>query len=131
MAKRLCCGFRGKIYYTDVNEKEGIMVGQRVEVTDSAVEAVMEKLCYMAESKKPFDGKAEIEINGFKLSIDGTGNPRFMEKYGGNKNERTDYFTVADILGRKNRHDTRDLLHSRFFCNYIRRVCCISSHDSL
>lgn len=79
MAKRLCCGFRGKIYYTDVNEKEGIMVGQRVEVTDSAVEAVMEKLCYMAE----------IEINGFKLSIDGTGNPRFMEKYGGNKNERT------------------------------------------
>lgn len=30
-------------------------------------------------------------------------------------NERTDYFTVADILGRKNRHDTRDLLHSRFF----------------
>ena len=26
MAKRLCCGFRGKIYYTDVNEKEGIMV---------------------------------------------------------------------------------------------------------
>lgn len=89
MAKRLCCGFRGKIYYTDVNEKEGIMVGQRVEVTDSAIEAVMEKLCYMAESKKPFDGKAEIEINGFKLSIDGTGNPRFMEKYGGNKNERT------------------------------------------
>lgn len=42
MAKRLCCGFRGKIYYTDVNEKEGIMVGQRVEVTESAVEAVME-----------------------------------------------------------------------------------------
>lgn len=40
MAKRLCCGFRGKIYYTDVNEKEGIMVGQRVEVTDSATEAV-------------------------------------------------------------------------------------------
>lgn len=24
MAKRLCCGFRGKIYYTDVNEKEGM-----------------------------------------------------------------------------------------------------------
>ena len=62
--------------------KKGIMVGQRVEVTESAVEAVMEKLCYMAESKKTFDGKAEIEINGFKLSIDGTGNPRFMEQYG-------------------------------------------------
>lgn len=24
MAKRLCCGFRGKIYYTDVNKKEAI-----------------------------------------------------------------------------------------------------------
>lgn len=86
MAKRLCCGFRGKIYYTDVNEKEGIMVGQRVEVTDSAVEAVMEKLCYMAESKKPFDGKAEIAINGFRLSIDCTGNPIFMKDYGGKNN---------------------------------------------
>lgn len=83
MAKRLCCGFRGKIYYTNANEKEGIMVGRRVEVTDSAVEAVMEKLCMMAEEKEPFDGKAEIEINGFRLSIDCTGNPKFMEKYGG------------------------------------------------
>lgn len=82
MTKRLCCGFRGRIYYTNVNEEKGIMVGQKVDVTESAVEAVMEKLCYMAESKKPFDSKAEIEINGFKLSIDGTGNPRFMEKYG-------------------------------------------------
>lgn len=87
MTKRLCCGFRGRIYYTNVNEKKGIMVGQKVDVTESAVEAVMEKLCYMAEIKKPFDGKAEIEINGFKLSIDGTGNSRFMEKYGGDKNE--------------------------------------------
>lgn len=87
MTKRLCCGFRGRIYYTNVNEKKGIMVGQKVDVTESAVEAVMEKLCYMAESKKPFDGKAEIEINGFKLSIDGTGNPRFMEKYGGKEDE--------------------------------------------
>lgn len=80
MAKRLCCGFLGKIYYANVNEEKGIMVGQRVEVTDSAVEAVMEKLCMMAEEKKPFDGKAEIEINGFRLSIDGTGNSHFMEK---------------------------------------------------
>lgn len=83
MAKRLCCGFRGKIYYTDVNEKEGIMVGQKVDVTESAVEAVMERLCWMAESKKPFDGKAEIEINGFKLIFDGTGNSWFMKNYGG------------------------------------------------
>ena len=87
MAKRLCCGFHGKIYYTDVNEEKGIMTGQKVDVTESAVEAVMERLCWMAESKKPFDGKAEIEINGFKLSIYGTGNPRFIEKYGGDKNE--------------------------------------------
>lgn len=87
MAKRLCCGFRGKIYYTDVNEKEGIMVGQKVDVTESAVEAVMERLCWMAESKKPFDGKAEIEINGFKLIFDGTGNSWFMKNYGGKENE--------------------------------------------
>lgn len=82
MAKRLCCGFHGKIYYANVNEKKGIMTGQKVDVTESAVEAAMERLCWMAESKKPFDGKAEIEINGFKLSIDGTGNLGFMEKYG-------------------------------------------------
>ena len=87
MAKRLCCGFLGHIYYANVNEEKGIMTGQKVDVTESAVESVMEKLCYMAESKKPFDGKAEIEINGFKLSIDGTGNLRFMEKYGGEEEE--------------------------------------------
>mgnify|MGYP004565052815 CR=1 FL=1 len=87
MAKRLCCGFLGKIYYANVNEEKGIITGQRVDVTDSAVEAVMERLCYMAESKKPFDGKAEIKINNFRLSIDCTGNPRFMEKYGGKEDE--------------------------------------------
>ena len=58
---------------------------QKVDVTESAVEAVMERLCYMAENKKPFDGKAEIEINGFRLSIDCTGNPMFMEKYAESK----------------------------------------------
>lgn len=36
MTKRLCCGFRGRIYYTNVNEKKGIMVGQKVDVTESA-----------------------------------------------------------------------------------------------
>lgn len=86
MAKRLCCGFLGKIYYANVNEEKGIMTGQKVDVTESAVEAVMERLCWMAESKKPFDGKAEIEINGFRLSIDGTGNQRFMKKNGGKEN---------------------------------------------
>lgn len=86
MAKRLCCGFHGKIYYANVNEEKGIMTCQKVDVTESAVEAVMERLCWMAESKKPFDGKAEIEINGFKLSIDGTGNQRFMKKHGGKNN---------------------------------------------
>lgn len=86
MAKRLCCGFHGKIYYTDVNEEKGIMTGQKVDVTESAVEAVMERLCWMAESKKPFDGKAEIAINGFRLSINCTGNPIFMKDYGGKDN---------------------------------------------
>nr|DAY82750.1 MAG TPA: hypothetical protein [Caudoviricetes sp.] len=86
MAKRLCCGFHGKIYYANVNEEKGIMTGQKVDVTESAVKAVMERLCCMAENKKPFDGKAEIEINGFKLSIDGTGNQRFMKKHGGKNN---------------------------------------------
>lgn len=84
MAKKLCCSFLGKIYYANVNDK-GIITGQKVDVTESAVEAVMDRLCYIAERKKPFDGKAEIEINGFRLSIDCTGNPRFMGKYGGGK----------------------------------------------
>lgn len=83
MAKRLCCGFLGHIYYANVNEEKGIMIGKKVDVTESAVEAVMERLCWMAESKKPFDGKAEIEINGFKLIFDGTGNSWFMKNYGG------------------------------------------------
>lgn len=87
MAKRLCCGFHGKIYYANVNEEKGIMTGQKVDVTESAVEAVMERLCWMAESKKPFDGKAEIEINGFKLIFDGTGNSQFMKNYGGKESE--------------------------------------------
>lgn len=47
----------------------------------------MDKLSWLAVTKKPFDGKAEIEINGFRLSIDGTGNPSFMEKYGGKEDE--------------------------------------------
>lgn len=85
MTKRLCCGFLGHIYYANVNDEKGIMIGQKIDVTESAVEAVMERLLYMAESKKPFDGKAEIEINGFRLSIDGTGNSHFMEKHVGGK----------------------------------------------
>lgn len=32
-------------------------------------------------------------------------------------NERTDYFTVVDILGRQNRHDTSLLHCSRIFTN--------------
>lgn len=41
MAKRLCCGFLGKIYYANVNEEKRIMTGQKVDVTESAV-----KSCY-------------------------------------------------------------------------------------
>lgn len=87
MTKRLCCGFLGKIYYTNVNEEKGIMIGKKVEVTESAVEAVMERLLYLASAKKPFDGKFEIEINGFRLSIDGTANTNFMMQKGDTSNE--------------------------------------------
>lgn len=83
MAKHLCCSALGKIYYANVNGR-GIMTGRKIDLTEDAVVAVMDKLSWKAISKKPFDGKAEIEINGFKLSIDCTGNPSFMEKYGGN-----------------------------------------------
>ena len=72
---------------TKLNEEKGIMTGKKVEVTESAVEAVMERLLYIAESKKPFDGKAEIEINGFRLSIDGTANTNFMMQKGATSNE--------------------------------------------
>lgn len=61
--------------------------GQKIDLTDDAVVAVMDKLSWLAIAKKPFDGKAEIEVNGFRLSIDGTGNPGFMEKYGGKEDE--------------------------------------------
>lgn len=81
MAKRLCCSAFGKIYYAKVNDR-GIITEQKNDLTEDAVVAVMDKLSLLAIAKKPFDGMAEIEINGFKLSIDGTGNPRFMEKYG-------------------------------------------------
>ena len=81
MAKRLCCSAFGKIYYANVNNK-GIITGQKIDLTDDAVVAVMDKLSWLAIAKKPFDGKAEIAINGFRLSIDCTGNPIFMEKYG-------------------------------------------------
>lgn len=85
MAKHLCCSAFGKIYYANVNDK-GIMTGKKIDLTEDAIVAVMDKLSWKAISKKPFDGKAEIEINNFRLSIDCTGNPRFMEKYGGKNN---------------------------------------------
>lgn len=81
MAKHLCCSPLGKIYYANVNDK-GIITGQKIDLTEDAVVAVMDKLSLLAIAKKPFDGKAEIEINGFKLIFDGTGNPKFMEDYG-------------------------------------------------
>ena len=82
MAKKLFCSPLGKIYYTNVNDK-GIITGQKIDLTDDAVVAVMDKLSWLAVAKKPFDGKAEIEINGFKLIFDGTGNSWFMKNYGG------------------------------------------------
>jgi hypothetical protein len=86
MAKHLCCSAFGKIYYANVNDK-GIITGQKIDLTGDAVVAVMDKLSWLAIAKKPFDGKAEIEINGFKLIFDGTGNSWFMKNYGGKESE--------------------------------------------
>ena len=85
MAKHLCCSAFGKIYYANVNDK-GIITGQKIDLTENAVVAVMDKLSLLAIAKKPFDGKAEIAINGFRLSIDCTSNPMFMKDYGGKNN---------------------------------------------
>ena len=82
MAKRLCCSAFGKIYYAKVNDR-GIITEQKNDLT---VVAVMDKLSLLAIAKKPFDGKAEIAINGFRLSIDCTGNPIFMKDYGDKNN---------------------------------------------
>ena len=78
--KKLVCGTFGTIYFANV-DSTGRMIGNRVEVTDDAILAVMEHMASMASDKKPFDGKAEIEINGFKLMFDGTGVERYMSKY--------------------------------------------------
>ena len=75
--KKIVCREFGDIYCITVDAK-GRMRGNRVEVTDDAVLAVMEHMASMALDKKPFDGKAEIEINGFKLVFDATGVERFM-----------------------------------------------------
>lgn len=80
MTKHLCCSLLGKIYYVNVNDK-GIITGQKIDLTEDAEVADMDKLSWLAIAKEPFDGKAEIEINGFKLLFDGTDNPSFMEKY--------------------------------------------------
>lgn len=85
MAKHLCCSAFGKIYYANVNDK-GIITGRKIDLTEDAVVAVMDKLSWLAVTKEPFDGKADIEINGFRLSIDCTGNPIFMKEHGGKNN---------------------------------------------
>lgn len=78
--KKLCCGVFGTIYYAAVDAK-GRMRGNREDVTDDAVMAVMEHLASKASEQKPFDGTATIEINGFKLTLDGRCNKNFMAKY--------------------------------------------------
>ena len=85
MAKRLCCSTFGKIYYAKVNDR-GIITGQKNDLTEEAVVAVMDKLSLLAIAKKPFDGKAEIAINGFRLSSACTGNQIFMKDYGDKNN---------------------------------------------
>lgn len=51
MAKHLCCSAFGKIYYANVNNK-GIITGQKIDLTDDAVVAVMDKLSCLAVAKK-------------------------------------------------------------------------------
>ena len=79
--KKLVCGEFGDIYYATVDAKGRMRRGNREEVTDDAVLAVMEHMASMASDKKPFDGKAEIEINGFKLMFDATNVERYMNEY--------------------------------------------------
>ena len=87
MAKHLCCSVLGKIYYANVNDK-GIITGQKIDLTEEAIVAVMDSMSWLASFKEPFTGKTEIETyNGFKLIFDGTGNQQFMEKYGGKEDE--------------------------------------------
>ena len=59
-----------------------MITGQKIDLTEDAVVAVMDKLSWQAILKESFDGKSGLEINGFKLLFDGTGNPKFMEDYG-------------------------------------------------
>ena len=47
----------------------------------------------------------------------------------GVSDERANYFTVVDLLGRQNRVYTSGLLHNRLPCDYIYHVCYIGSHD--
>ncbi len=62
--------------------------GQKIDLTEEAIVAVMDAMSWLAASKEPFTGKIEMETySGFKLIFDGTGNSMFMEKYGEQKND--------------------------------------------
>lgn len=82
--KKLCCSMFNTIYLANVND-EGRMVGERIELTRNAIEAVMEYMAGKASEKVPFDGKYEVDVHGFKLILDATGCERFMKKYSATK----------------------------------------------
>ena len=77
--KKIVCREFSDIYCITVDTK-GRMRGNRINVTDDAVLSVMEHMASMALDKKPFDGKAEIKINGFKLIFDATDVEQFMNR---------------------------------------------------
>lgn len=80
--KKIVCGEFGDIYYATIDAK-GRMRGNRAEVTDDAIIAVMEHMASEAGSKRQFDGKYTIEINSFKLTLDCSGNESFMARHSG------------------------------------------------
>lgn len=54
--KKLVCGCFGTIYYAEIR-KEGVMSGNRVDVTDDALSAVLSHIM----SKKEYDGYCGYE----------------------------------------------------------------------
>lgn len=81
---QLYCDDLGVIYYAEVNDKGEV---QRIieEITFEAIEAVIKHMAIKASDTErfncKFNGKCDIEMDGFVLSFDGTGNKQFMDKH--------------------------------------------------
>ena len=81
---QLYCDDLGTIYYAEVNDKGKVQ--RIIEVlTIEAIEAVIEHMAIKAADterfKCKFNGKYDIEMDGFVLSFDGTGNKQYMDKH--------------------------------------------------